>query len=462
MKRLLALFAGLCLALGTAGCGQGSERLPEATEPPAYRDAGTEAMGRGDWAAAVDAFSRAIEADDGRAAAYAGRADSYLALYRAGETDVPDLKGLALRDYELALTLDPALGERIYETCAQLGAEALEAGSVDEALCWLRTAEQAAPAEAGERIRRQAKTLTDEALMSSDWYRDAPDSEYYAFDPDGTGRTVSAVTMEQTGAFAYRNDGFTLQIFEDGAAGQWTYDPDLAAYRQDAAVLQRMPEGGRTPSGTLLGEIFPVGEETLLDYLRLTAGWILDGRRLSVQGGADAEAAWRSLSDVEHYFQDGRLYLCLDGAVTDGEDGRLVVETPLYAPGDMAVTGEELLSRLCAERWISLWETGYDDEVLFLELALEPDGTCTARGGPYPGAAAGVQSGQYALEGDELTLTLNAEGYSAGTCRYRVLPMGDSLYMELLTDGVIYGQAAGSTYVFCGAGYAADAGVRLR
>lgn len=580
MRRGLALLSALCLALGAAGCGQGSERPPEATAAPEYYDAGTEAAARGDYAAAVDAFSRAIEADDDRAAAYAGRADCYLALARQEETEPgPDLRGLALRDHEIALELDPALGPHIYEVYADLGAEALAAGSTAEGLCCLHMALAAAPDGEGEELLGQVRELTDGILTGSVWYMDAPDSRYYEFFNDGTGRIVDAVTMEAAGDLAYENEGFALSVTEDGGTERWTYEPERESYytavptadgetlplrltgtsprrmyaqwqaailgseaelrvngnaeedpavgygalyereyallealavtragaltEEDDAVLsaererrellradmsaaqeafgqlretvdgliKRLPDTA-SGEGSALAEIFPVGERTLLDYLRLIVGWAMNGQTLTVRGGAEALTRWESLRDVDHYFQDGRLYLRLNGyvrrdeplAALEGlvpdEHGRFSLETPLTFGDDVTLTGQALLSRLQGDSWVSLWALGYGTEVFFLELDLADDMTCTGRGGYYPGEMTGRQSGEYALEGDQLTLTLAADGYSPGTYRYEVLPMGDSLYMTLLTDGIVYGQTAGSTYVFCGGGYAE--GVRSR
>lgn len=583
MRKALTLLGAFCLALWLGGCGPAQEAQPETTDAPAFYEAGVEAAAQGDHAAAIDAFSQAIEADDSRAAAYAGRADSYLALFQAGETGSPDLKELALRDYGFALALDPALGERIHGVYADLAEQALAAGDSREALRYLYGAmETAAQEDEADRIRERARALTDELLTGSVWYVDAPDSAYYELLPDGTGRAVSAVVPGRTEALTYENEGFAVLLTGDGGdrTGRWTYDPERACfcadvsaasaedgvlslslqpvglgqmYRQwqaailaeeadlrlsrldegqksagygalygleadlaeelagaagealtaeDALMLQaewarrdavqadgtlardafgsiqqtigtllrRLPEEPEATAGPALGEIFPVGEPALLDCLRLTAGWVLAGRGLTVpeDGGG---AAWESLADVAHYFQEGRLYLCLEGcglreasgsqpeSLVADTRGRFVIGTPLSLESDVTATGEELLSRLRGERWIGLWDMGYDSETLLLELDLAEDMTCAVQGGYYPEGASGRQSGQYALEGNELTLILAAEGYSAGTYRYRVLPMGDSLYMTLLTEGIVYGQSAGSAYLFCGADYAAGAGV---
>lgn len=569
MRKALALLSALCLALGTASCGQEPEQPPEATAPPEYYDAGTEAAQSGDYAAAVDAFSRAIEADDGRAAAYAGRADCYIALDGSGDKgDSPDLRGLAILDYETALELDPKQGPHIYEVCAAIGAEALAAGSTDEALRYLRVAYDTAGDEKADEIAKQVTGITDRFVVDSVWYMDAPDSRYYEFFSDGTGRVVDAAAMEPAGRVTWENAGFELTVKGKDGPGTWTYEPGQGSYyaaipraegetlslrlersslrrmytrwqedilgaeaelrlngtseedqtaqytalyereyalaqalavsgagtlteedtalltaeREDGSTAQdafgqlraavdtlltRLPDTAAAESGSALGEMFPVGGQTLLDYLRLTVKWVLTGRELSAPDGGKA-AAWDELGDVDHYFRGGRLYLRLHGyALQKGETGyalaadaygEYTVKTPLSFGDDVALAGEELLSRLRESDWIGLWDSDYGPEVFFLELELADDMTCTARGGHYPGQPAGTQSGEHTLSGNTLTLTLSAEGYASDTYRYEVLPMGDSLYMTLLTDGAVYGQTAGSASVFCGGSYAS--GVR--
>ena len=39
--------------------------------------------------------------------------------------------------------------------------------------------------------------------------------------------------------------------------------------------------------------------------------------------------------------------------------------------------------------------------------------------------------------------------------------MGESLYCTLLTDGIVFGQTAGSRYLFCGGGLAGNARTRI-
>ena len=579
MKRGLALFAALCLALCLAGCGQtaAQERPPAATEAPRYYDAGTEAASRGDYAAAVDAFSLAIETDDDRARAYLGRGDSYLALAGNEREDGPGLRGLALRDYAFALELDPAVGGHVYDVYAALAEGALSAGHTDEALSYLRGAMTAASEEQTEQLRTQVKTLTDGILTASVWYMDAPDSRYYAFFPDGAGCVVDPVAMERT-PLTYENEGFVLHI---AGTGDWTYDPDRESYFTDvsaapgeggglslrliettparmygqwrAAILAaeadgrthwtgeadaqagygtlyekayalvealaeagylteadaagldtaRMYHDAAPESGiglrekyeqikqllsvlparlgrdggaedTVLDEVFPIGEDRLLDYFGLLTGWTLNAKRMAPPRGGNAFGLWETLDDVEHYFSAGRLYLCLPGYVARERDGagapvlladaygRFVIETPLYLGADVTASGEELASYLAGDSWVGLMDMGYSEEGFALELTLAGDMTCSDQGGYFPGDVSGRQSGQYTLDGRELTLTMAAEGYSAGTYRYEVLPMGESLYMTLMSDGILYGQTAGSAYVFCGKTYASGVSELLR
>lgn len=568
MRRTLALLTALCLALGPAGCGRRGPGPEESLSEPLYLAAGMEAAAREDWAGAIDAYSQAIEAGEDRAAAYAGRGDCYLALEKAGETEPGlDLGGLAKRDYEAALTLDPALGMRISKVYAALAEEALDAGDSEGAMNCLALAGRAAP-ETEDSLRERMLKITDEMLPGSVWYMDAPDSRYYVFSADGKGRIVDAVSMEPAGAFSYENEGFTLTLRSGGESRRWTYDPDRAGYEasgswgekelslrldrttqrrlygqwqadilareaqlradrtldtdpsagyeelyereyalleelaaaehlteEDKAVLEAeqerrtaleeggitareafralrqtvsgflrlLPDTGGAVSGPALGEIFPVGEQALLDYLRQTVVWMLNAKRLAVPGGAETLTGWRSLADVEHCFRDGRLYLRLGGYVLReepeprlvlDENGRFEFALPLTVGDDMAAAGGELLARLQGDSWTGLWSSPYGGGTRYLELTLGTDMTCTARGGAYPGDEAGVQTGAYALEDRELTLTLAADGYAPGTYRYLVLPMGESLYMTLLTDGPVYGQRAGDACVFCGGGYA--------
>lgn len=578
MRRALALLA-LCLALCLAGCGQPSTQPPAAAETPGFYAAGVTAQQSGNHAAAIDAFSQAIEAGDNRAAAYMGRADSYLALSRTESAqDGPNLRGLAFRDYELALELDGALGAHIHEVYAALAEEALAANQTLEALCCLETALRTAPEGEAEQVRAQVRTLTDGILTGSVWYMDAPDSRYYEFFGDGTGRIVDAVSWEQIGTLTYENEGFALTVTEAGGTGRWTYVPERESYytsvpagegtldlrlgrtpvrqmyrqwqravlaaeadlrvswteeparsagyealyqreygllealasamesltgeeaellsaerdRREAlaagevtaqeafaqlrpavdGLMARLPEGeGGQP--VTLDELFPMEAAALLDYLRLAAGWELNGRELTVRGGPEAATGWDELSDVGHCFRDGRLWLFVDGyvlreavgaasaALVPEADGRFAFETPLTLGDSLTMTDGELLAYLQGGSWVSLWDMGYGAEVFFLDMTLSEDMTCTVRGGYYPGEPTGTQSGAYTLQDGELTLTLAAGGYEPGVYRYRVSPMGDSLYMTLLTDGVIYGQSAGSTCVFCGGDFAGDVRARL-
>ena len=581
MGRALALAAALCLILGLAGCAQAEPETPENGAEPVFYDTGAAALASGDYEAAVASFAQAIEADDNRAAAYLGRADSYLALSRSdpGEPSA-ELRGLALRDYEIALELDPGLGEHVCRVYEDLSDQALAAGETGQALGYLKTAERAASGQTAERIREQARQMTDGILAGSIWYMDAPDSRYYEFYGDGTGRVVDAVAMEQTGGLTYENEGFVLHVTAGGETAAWTYEPDRESYyapagpgqedgpglrlektspgrmyrqwqravleeeaalrigreenedqtagyaalyereyalleelaaaqaetwtEEDAAVLAAEAEArtaleadsapareafdrvkttvngllGRLPEAesgepVTLDELFPLEEEPLLDYLRQVTGWVLKGRSLTVRGGAEALTGWETLADVDHYFQDGRLYLRVSGyglrQASGGAEEQLVMDqqgrfsfaTPLTAADTGALTEEGLLSRLQDGSWIGLWNVEAGSGAFFLELELAGDMTCSDRGGYYPGELTGRQSGEYALEGNELTLTLSAEGYTPGTYRYRVVPMGESLYMTLLTDGIVYGQTAGSTYVFCGGDFAADVRLRL-
>ncbi len=569
MRRALALLTALCLALGPAGCGRRGPGPEDSLSEPSYLAAGMEAAAREDWAGAIDAYARAIEAGEDRAAAYAGRGDCYLALARAGETEPgPDLEDMARRDYERALALDPALGARVSKVYADLAGEALDAGDAERAMNCLALAGRAAP-ETEDSLRERMLQLTDELLPGSVWYMDAPESRYYLFSAGGKGRIVDAASMEPAGAFSYENEGFSITLTEGGESRQWTYDPDRACYetpgtwgereltlrlgrttarrlygqwqadilarearlradrtldsdpsagyeylyereyalleelagsaerltRKEKAsleaeqerrtalgegettareafqalrqtvgeLLRRLPDADGAVSGPVLGEIFPVGEQTLLDYLRQSVVWALNGKGLTVSGGAEALTGWRSLADVEHCFRDGRLYLRLDGYVLReepeprlvlDENGRFEFPLPLTVGDDASASDGDLLARLQEESWTGLWTSPYGGGTDFLELTLEPDMTCTARGGGYPGGTAGVQSGTYALEGRELTLTLAAEGYAPGTYRYQALPMGESLYMTLLTEGPVYGQKTGDTCVFCAGGYA--------
>ncbi len=576
MRKTLALLSALCLALGLAGCGGTAEtQPPEATPAPAYREDGTKAMRQGDYASAVEAFSRAIEAGDDQAAAYLGRADSYMALAEEQAEDGPDMKSLALRDYEIALELDPSQGEHIYEVYTALGTAALDAGAIDEALSYLRTAMAAASDEDAEQVRDQAAELTGEILTASAWYMDAPDSRYYAFLPDGTGRVMAP----ETGAvepLTYDNKGFALHITaEDGGTYDWTYDPDrgsyytqlasgpaeggelelrlaetpyrqmyerwqrgllgeaadgrlnwtedtqaagagalyerayglmealawtvekdlteeetagLAAARDHRASLQEKGATGTWESygqaeqlaasmlghlpedtagaDTVLDELFPVGEDALLDYFRLLTGWVLDEEQLTVPAEADGFGTWEKLEDVDHFFRDGRLYLCLPGCVLqeqteDGnralladEAGQFVFGTPLTLGADVTAADEALCGHLSGDSWTGLMDMGYSTEVFALTIRFGGDMTCTDEGGYFPGTPSGRQSGEYAVDGQELAMTMAAEGYEPGTYRYEVVPMGESLYMTLLSDGIVYGQTAGSTYVFCGTAYA--------
>ena len=579
MRKTLALLSALCLALGLTGCGGTAETQPAQTTPaPAYCEDGARAMEQGDYAGAVEAYPRAIEAGEDRAAAYLGRADSYMALAEEQTEDDPDLKGLALRDYEIALELAPSRGEHIYEVYEALGASALDAGSVDEALSYLRTALAAASDADREQVREQAEELTDQILTASVWYMDAPDSRYYAFLPDGTGRVMDPAAGDVE-PLTYENEGFVLHITgEDSVTCDWTYDPDrgsyytdipagpaedgvlslrlvemqprqayehwqrailgeetagrlnwagddamalgagvlyervyglmealawtaekdlteeesagLAAAREHRAALQEaggvgtwelyeqakqlaasmlghLPQNEEAVAAedTVLDELFPVGEDVLLDYFRLLTGWVLDREQLSVPVEADGFGAWEKLEDVDHFFREGRLYLCLPGCAlreqtqdesavlqADGA-GQVVFRTPLTLDADMTAEDEALCGYLSGDSWTGLMDMGYSTEVFALTIGFEEDMTCTDEGGYFPGEPSGRQSGEYAVDGRELTLTLAAEGYSPGTYRYAVIPMGESLYMTLLSDGIVYGQTAGSTYVFCGAAY---------
>lgn len=579
MKRgLILLTAALGLALCATGCGQTArEQPPEATDAPRYYETGTEALAQGDFAAAIDAFSQAIQTGDNAALAYLGRADSYLAL--AGEQpEGPSMKGLALRDYELALSLDPAVGGRVYDVYTDLADRALAEGHVDEALSHLRVAQTAAGDEGAE-LLDQVKVLTGEILTGAVWYQDAPDSRYYVFRPDGTGRVVDPFAMEER-PLTYENEGFALRIAQAGReTALWTYEPDRESYFTQAAagsgtdggaelelvettparmygqwlasiqaaeaaerpdwpdeaaaaagyealyeqaygLLETLAESGDVPGAdapleaaraqrqavqeyaamgmeyevtareryeqtvqtledllrqggdqgpdrSVLDQVFPVGGEVLLDYCRLLTGWTLDARCLTVPEGSPG--AWESLDQVEHYFADGRLYLCLSGyalrqdgsALAAEEHGRFVIETPLTMGADVTMTGEELAAYLAGDRWVGLMDTGYSPAAFAVELRFEDGGACSVRGGHFPGGAAEPQSGTYALEGRELTLTLDPEGYSPGTYRYELIPMGESLYMKLLSDGILYGQTAGSAYVFCGGPYGAGVSERL-
>ena len=538
MRRILALSVALCLALGLTGRGQAAS-----------------ASETGDQAAAVDAWSQAIAADQDRADAYMGRAKAYLALAETEQDQPgPDLAALARQDFARALALDPDLGDEIYEIYAALADAALAGGDTDRAMLDMQAAMAAAPDEA-DAFQDQAKAITDQLLPGSVWYMDAPDSRYFELFAGGSGRVLDGVNMQPAGTLEWENGGFDLTLTLDGESVQWSYAPDKASYyttvsspegdelalrvgraslrdmyaRWQADILAQRAEDLRddTPedekaavygelcdreqalldaladslatdaaapemedgtgaqeifdalrqtvnrllvklpkdesaAASALGELFPIGDEALLDYLRLAVDWSLRAGELTVPENSPSPAAWESLEDVDHYFEGGRLYLLLDGytrerddALTPESHGLYPLQTPLTCWDDCTVEGPALLARLRDSRWLGLWQQ--ENGTFFLDLTLAKSGNCSAVGGHYPGPVMGSQRGGYALDGRELTLDLAAEGYLPGTYRYEIYLMGESLYCTLLTDGIVYGQTAGSRYLFCGGGFARDA-----
>ena len=213
MRRILALSVALCLALGLTVCGQAA--------------GASEAE---DQAAAVDAWSQAIAADQDRADAYMGRAKAYLALAETEQDQPgPDLAALARQDFARALALDPDLGDEIYEIYAALADAALAGGDTGRAMLDMQAAMAAAPDEA-DAFQDQAKAITDQLLPGSVWYMDAPDSRYFELFAGGSGRVLDGVNMQPAGTLEWENGGFDLTLTLDGESVQWSYAPDKASY----------------------------------------------------------------------------------------------------------------------------------------------------------------------------------------------------------------------------------------
>ncbi len=132
LKKMGARVA-LAMILAFVACNVGCKPQPQGTDQNNYIQDGTEALDKGEWSRAYDAFSQAIQEDAqnadayyGRAAASSAQAEEHYQLAQAAATNGDQKKGMeevakadsffakSIQDCDAALKVDPAYSDAYY------------------------------------------------------------------------------------------------------------------------------------------------------------------------------------------------------------------------------------------------------------------------------------------------------------------------------------------------------------